>query len=79
VFPFRPTCSSIDSERNKTQKVSKKGPEKKAKKCGKLGLTGWGNFKEIFCDIYLELPLFNTTKPNERKELSINMKIIELK
>jgi hypothetical protein len=25
-----------------------------------------GVFKEIFCDIYLELPLFNTSKPYER-------------
>jgi hypothetical protein len=35
-------------------------------KCGKLGLIALGDFKEIFCDIYLELPLFNTTKPYER-------------
>ena len=69
VFPFRPTCSSYDSESKKqSQKVSQKGPEKKVNKCGKLGLTAWGNFKDIFCDIYLELPLFNTTilKPYER-------------
>ena len=27
----------------------------------------WQNFKKLdFCDIYLELPLFNTTKPYER-------------
>jgi len=50
----------------KSQKVSQKGPETKVNKCGKLGLTAWGDFKEIFCDIYLELPLFNTTKPYER-------------
>jgi hypothetical protein len=49
VFPFRPTCSSIDSERNKTQKVSKKGPEKKAKKCGKLGLTGKYKIQKTSC------------------------------
>ena len=49
-----------------SQKVSQKGPEKKVNKCGKLELTAWGDFKEIFCDIYLELPLFNTTKPYER-------------
>ena len=35
VFPFRPTCSSYDSER----KTSQKEPEKKVNKCGKLGLT----------------------------------------
>jgi hypothetical protein len=29
VFPFRPTCSSYDSEREKSQKVSQRGPEKK--------------------------------------------------
>jgi hypothetical protein len=29
VFPFRPSCSSYDSERKKSQKVSQKGPEKK--------------------------------------------------
>jgi hypothetical protein len=63
----------------KSQKVSQKGPEKKVNKCGTLGLTLWGDFKEIFCDIYLELPLFNTTKPYGRWELSIHMKIIELK
>ena len=39
----------------KSQKVSQKGPEKKVNKCGKLGLTAWGDFKEIFYDIYLEL------------------------
>ena len=50
----------------KGQKESQKGPEKKVNKCDKLGLTAWGDFKEIFCDIYLELPLFNTTKPYER-------------
>ena len=50
----------------KSQKVSQKGQETKVNKCGKLGLTGWGDFKEIFCDIYLELPLFSTTKPYER-------------
>ena len=65
-FSFRPTCSSYDSERKKNQKVSQKGPEKKVNKCGKLGLTAWVDFKEIFCDIYLELPFFNTTKPYER-------------
>ena len=49
--------------RGKTsQKVSQKGQETEVNKCGKLGLTGWGDFKEIVCDIYLELPLFNTTK-----------------
>ena len=50
----------------KSQKASQKGPEKKVNKCGKLGLTTWGDFKAIFCDIYSELPLFNTTKPYER-------------
>ena len=48
------------------QRVSLKGPERKVNKYGKLGLTAWGDFKEIFCDIYLELPLFNTTKLYER-------------
>jgi hypothetical protein len=62
VFPFRSTCSSYDSERKQSQKVSLKGREKKVNKCGKLGLTAWGDIKEIFCDIQLELPLFNTTK-----------------
>lgn len=67
IFPFRPTCSSYDSEIIKKKvKKSQKGPAKKVNKCGKLGLTAWGDFKEIFCDIYLELPLFNTTKPYER-------------
>jgi hypothetical protein len=28
VFPFRPTCSSYDSERKKSKKVSQKGPDK---------------------------------------------------
>jgi hypothetical protein len=42
VFPFRPTCSSYDSERKKSQKVNQKGPEKKVNKCGKLGLTALG-------------------------------------
>jgi hypothetical protein len=65
-FPFRPTCSSYDSERKKNQKVSQKGPEMKVNKCDKLGLTAWGDLKEIFCVIYLELPFFNTTKPYER-------------
>ena len=44
VFPFRPTCSSYDSEiksKVKSQKVSQKGPEKEVNKCGKLGLTAW--------------------------------------
>jgi hypothetical protein len=30
-----------------SQKVSQKGPEKKVSKCGKLGLTAWGDMKEI--------------------------------
>jgi hypothetical protein len=42
VFPFRPSCSSYDSERKKSQKVSQKGPEKKVNKCGKLGITALG-------------------------------------
>ena len=42
VFPFRPTCSSYDSEREKSQKVSQKGPEKKVNKCDKLGITALG-------------------------------------
>ena len=50
----------------KSHKVSQKGPEMKVNKCDKLGLTAWGDFKEIFCDIQLELPLFNTTKLCER-------------
>ena len=51
----------------KSQKVSQQGPEKKVDKCGKLGLTaGGGGGGEIFCDIYLELSLFNTNKPCER-------------
>ena len=29
-------------------------------------INSMGDFKAIFCDIYLELPLFNTTKPYER-------------
>ena len=29
VFHFRPTCSSYDSERKKSQKINQKGPEKK--------------------------------------------------
>ena len=62
-----------------SQRVSLKGPERKVNKYGKLGLTAWGDFKEIFCDIYFELPLFNTTKLYERYESSINVKIIELK
>ena len=62
-----------------SQRASLKGPERKVNKYGKLGLTAWGDFKEIFCDIYLELPLFNTTKLYERYESSINVKIIELK
>jgi hypothetical protein len=66
VFPFRPTSSSYDSERKKSQKVNQKGPEKKVNKCSKLGLTALGDCKEIFCDIYLELPLFSTTKPYKR-------------
>jgi hypothetical protein len=49
-----------------SQRVSPKGPERKVNKYGKLGLTAWGDFKETFCDIYLELPLFNTTKLYER-------------
>ena len=46
----------------KSRKVSKKGQETLMSKCGRLGLTGWADFKEIVCDLYLELPLFNTTK-----------------
>ena len=42
VFPFRPTCSSYDSERKKGQKVNQKGPEKKVNKCGKFGLAALG-------------------------------------
>ena len=42
VYPFRPTCSSYDSERKKSQKVNQKGPEKKVSKCGKLGLAALG-------------------------------------
>ena len=62
-----------------SQRISLKGPERVVNNYGKLGLTAWGDFKEIFCDIYLELPLLNTTKLYERYELSINVKIIELK
>ena len=29
VFPFRPTCSSYDSERKKSQKVNKKDQKRK--------------------------------------------------
>jgi hypothetical protein len=49
-----------------SQRVSLKEPERRVNKYVKLGLTTWGDFKEIFCDIYLELPLFNTTKLYER-------------
>jgi hypothetical protein len=31
-----------------SQRVSLKGPERKVNKYGKLGLTAWGDFKEIF-------------------------------
>ena len=49
VFPFRPTCSSYDSEREKkSQKVSQKGPEKKVNKYGKLGLTAGGILRRFF-------------------------------
>ena len=36
-----------------SQKVSQKGPEKKVNKCGKLGLTAWMDFKEIFVVIFI--------------------------
>ena len=49
-----------------SQRVSPKGPERKVNKYGKLGLTAGGTLRRFFCDIYLELPLFNTTKPYER-------------
>ena len=43
---------------------------KRTRKVSELMWQTWinsrGDFKEIFCDIYLELPLFNTTKPYER-------------
>jgi hypothetical protein len=32
----------------KSQKVSQKGPEKKVNKCGKLGLTAWGDIRRFF-------------------------------
>ena len=50
----------------KSKGESHKGPEKKVNKYGKLGLTAGGTLRRFFCDIYLELPLFNTTKPYER-------------
>ena len=53
VFPFRPTCSSYDSERKKNQNVSQKGPEKKVNTCGKLRLTAWVDFKEICFVIFI--------------------------
>jgi hypothetical protein len=66
VFPFRPTYSSYDYEGGKK---SKSEPKRTRKESEQMWQT-WnnsigGNFKEIFCDIYLELPLFNTTKPYE--------------
>jgi hypothetical protein len=55
VYPFRPTCSFLILREKQSQRVSWRGPERKVNKYGKLGLTAWGDFKEIFCDIYLEL------------------------
>ena len=68
VFLFRPTGSSYDSERIKSQTMSQRRTRKESEQIWQTwnNSRGGGDFKEIFCDVYLELPLFNTTKPYER-------------
>ena len=53
VFPFRPTCSSYDSERKKKSKSEPKRTRKESEQMWQTWINSMGGFKEIFCDIYL--------------------------
>jgi hypothetical protein len=49
----------------KKSKSEPKRTRKESEQMWQTWINSMGGFKEIFCDIYLELPLFNTTKPYE--------------
>jgi hypothetical protein len=46
--------------------LRKQNTEKLHAEMWQTWINSMGGFKEICCVIYLELPLFNTTKPYER-------------